>query len=172
MIPIGSKELTTPRLLLRKFRLSDGLELFEAGTLGVSPEDATEFVRKMMEFNDDPQTFSWVIDYQGKAVGRVKAWEINPRDNYVQLGYDIGAAYRNNGLMTEAVKAVCEYLLTEAEVNRVYCMVRESNLASRRVCEKAGFTHEGTLRNHWMEADGTYVNVYVYGLLKEDLTHL
>ena len=32
MIPIGSKELTTPRLLLRKFRLLDGLELFEAGT--------------------------------------------------------------------------------------------------------------------------------------------
>ena len=91
MIPIGSKELTTPRLLLRKFRLSDGLELFEAGTLGVSPEDATEFVRKMMEFNDDPQTFSWVIDFQGKAIlprgGSVKSPDSRMRARSASTGW-------------------------------------------------------------------------------------
>ena len=76
---------------------------------------------------------------------------------------------KGKGLMTEAVKAVSIYLLKECEFNRVYCMVRESNLASNRVCEKAGMKHEGFLRNHWIQGDGSYTNVHYWGLLSSDI---
>ena len=83
----------------------------------------------------------------------------------------IGLHYgdEGKGLMTEAVKAVSEYLLKECEFNRVYCMVRESNHASNRVCEKAGMKHEGFLRNHWIQNDGSYTNVHYWGLLSSDI---
>lgn len=169
MNPIGTKELKTSRLILRKIQKDDAECLYASGSLGETLEDAEKVVENIIRYNDDPMTFSWVLEYQGKAVGRVKGWEINPHDNYIQLGYDIGEPFRGKGLMTEAVKAVCEYLLTECDFNRVYCMVRESNPASVRVCEKALMKEEGILRKHWIEPDGSYVDVHCFGILRSDL---
>jgi RimJ/RimL family protein N-acetyltransferase len=94
---------------------------------------------------------------------------VNPYDGNLQLGYDIGLAYRNHGYMTEAVRAVVRYLLTDAEAHRVYCSVRESNRASQRVCEKAGMTHEGTMRQHYARQDGGFDDVRIYGIVRGEL---
>ena len=169
MKSIGTKELRTERLILRKMRNSDAEDLHRAGVMGETTEEAREIVERIMQYNDDPMTFHWVLEYQGAAVGRIKAWEVNPRDDYAQLGYDIGAAYRSMGLMTEAVKAVVKYLVQEAEMNRVYCLVRESNLPSIRVCEKAGMQREGKMRKHFKEPDGSYVDVAVFGILRSEI---
>ena len=169
MKAIGTKNLVTPRLILRKIKREDAESLFSIGILGEDLEDAIRTVENMIQYNDDPMSFHWALEYEGRAIGRIKGWEVDPHNNYVQLGYDIGIPYRGNGLMTEAVKAVSAYLLKECGFNRVYCMVRESNLASNRVCEKAGMKHEGFLRNHWMENDGSYTNVHYWGLLASDI---
>lgn len=169
MKAIGTKTLVTPRLILRKIRKEDAESLFSVGSLGDSLQDAMEIIANMIQYNDDPMSFHWVLEYEGMAIGRIKGWEVDPHNNFVQLGYDIGVPYRSKGLMTEAVKAVSAYLLTECEFNRVYCMVRESNPASIRVCEKARMEHEGILRNHWIQNDGTYINVHCFGLLASDL---
>ena len=169
MNPIGTKELFTSHLTLRKIRPSDAAELYAAGVLGASPEEAEATVANMIRYNDDGMNFHWILEYEGRAVGRIKAWEVNPRDDFAQLGYDIGENYRSRGLMTEAVRAVCAFLLTEGGFNRVYCMVRETNLPSRRVCEKSGMTFEATLRRHFRQPDGSYVDVRVYGILAGEL---
>ena len=169
MNPIGTRELSTPRLTLRKLRPEDALPLHEAGILGSSLQEAQDAVQNMIRYNDDPMNFHWILCLNDAPIGRIKAWEVNPRDDYAQLGYDISPAHRNQGYMTEALRRVCEYLLTEAGMHRVYCMVRESNLASRRVCEKAGLQYEGFLRKHFRQPDGSYVNVCAYGILAEEL---
>jgi len=169
MKAIGTKNLATTRLILRKIKREDAESLFSMGILGEDLEDATKIVDNMLQYNDDPMSFNWVLEYEGIAIGRIKGWEVDPHNNYVQLGYDIGVPYRGKGLMTLAVKAVSAYLLKECEFNRVYCMVRESNIASNRVCEKAGMKHEGFLRNHWVQEDGSYTNVHYWGLLSSDI---
>ena len=169
MKAIGTTTLVTPRLILRKISMEDAESLFSVGSLGNSLQDATQSVANMVQYNDDPLSFHWVLEYEGKAIGRIKGWEVDPHNNFVQLGYDIGVPYRRNGLMTEAVKAVCTYLLREREFNRVYCMVKESNPASNRVCEKAGMKHEGFLRNHWIQEDGSYTNVHYWGMNASDI---
>ena len=169
MKAIGTKTLVTPNLILREIRMEDAESLFSVGSLGENVQDAIECVANMVRYNNDPMSFHWVLEYEGIAIGRIKGWEVDPHNNFVQLGYDIGIPYRRKGLMTEAVKAVCTYLLRECEFNRVYCMVRESNPASNRVCEKAGMKHEGVLRNHWIQDDGTYTNVHYWGMLSSDI---
>ena len=104
-----------------------------------------------------------------EVIGRVKAWDVNPYNGYLQLGYDVGPEYRNQGYMTEAVSAVIWFLMMEADVNRVFCSVREGNVASRRVCEKCGMRHEGTMRQHYARQDGGYDDVHIYGVLKNDV---
>lgn len=167
MKSIGTTTLYTDRLCLRKLRKSDAAELFYAGILGDTLAEAEETVDNMICYNDDPLNFHWVIEYEGQAVGRVKAWEVSVRDSYAQLGYDIGQAYRSLGLMTESVRTVVRYLLTDAAFNRVYCVVRKNNIPSIRVCEKVGMTNEGIMRKHFADGE-SFVDALVFGILASD----
>lgn len=169
MKAISTQELKTPRLRLRVPQVSDASALVAAGSLLMSEEEARARLSEMASEATKAFGFHWVIELNGVAVGRIKGWEVSPFNGFVQLGYDIAPSLRSCGLMTEAVGAVVRYLLIEAEANRVYCSVREGNMASRRVCEKNGFRHEGVMRQHYARQDGGYDDVYIYGLIRSDL---
>ncbi len=169
MKPIGTQPIQTPRLVLRTPELTDTEALVRIKSLAMPMDDARKAVASMVEERKHPFNFHWVITLDGAVIGRVKGWEVSPYNGYLQLGYDVGPEYRNQGYMTEAVHAVVDYLMNDAEANRVYCSVRESNLASRRVCEKVGMLHEGTLRQHYARQDGGYDDVRIYGILKSEI---
>lgn len=169
MKPIGTQTIRTPRLVLRAPEIKDAEALVRIKSLAMPVEGGRKAVASMVEERKHPFNFHWVITMDNVVIGRVKAWEVSPYNGYVQLGYDVGPDYRNRGYMTEAISAVIRYMLTEADANRVYCSVRESNLASRRVCERVGMTHEGTLRQHYARQDGGYDDVRIYGMIKSDL---
>lgn len=169
MKAISTKTIMTKRLILRAPQVSDAAALVEAGSLLMSETDAKTRLADMASEATKPFGFHWVLERDGQAVGRVKGWEVSPFNGFVQLGYDISPKLRSHGLMTEAVGAVARYLLLEAEANRVYCSIREGNMASRRVCEKNGFRHEGVMRQHYARQDGGYDDVHIYGLLRADL---
>lgn len=168
MKPIGTQTIATARLVLRRPQLSDAQELVECRSLAMTMEAAEKAVAGMVAEADKPFCFHWVITLDGHAIGRVKGWEVSPYNGYLQLGYDVAPVHRGKGYMTEAVGAVIRYMLTEAEANRVYCSVRECNMASRRVCEKNGMRHEGILRQHYARQDGGYDDVYIYGVIRGD----
>ncbi len=169
MKPIGTHPIHTPRLVLRAPEVTDTESLVRIKSLAMPVEDAHKKVSAMVEECKHPFRFHWVITLDDTVIGRIKGWEVSPYNGYLQLGYDIGPEYRNQGYMTEAVRAVVDYLIQLAGANRVYCSVRESNLASRRVCEKVGMLHEGILRQHYARQDGGYDDVHIYGILKSDL---
>lgn len=168
MKPVGSKTIRTDRLLLRAPAKEDTAALVQIHSLTGPMENAVRSMNGIIEECRKPFVFHWVITRQGTVIGRIKAWDVNPYNGYLQLGYDIGEQYRNCGYMTEAVKAVIEFLMTQAEVNRVFCSVRERNIASKKVCEKCGMQQEGILRQHYARQDGGYDDVHIYGIVKRD----
>lgn len=170
MKPVGTQEIRTERLLLRHPQQGDAAPLVAIHSLAMTATEAENTVRKMLEEAGKPFCFHWIITMDGQVVGRVKGWEVNPYNGYVQLGYDVAPFCRNQGIMTEAVSAVIRYLLLTAGANRVYCSVREHNIASRRVCEKCGMQHEGVLRQHYARQGGGYDDVHIYGIIRDDLT--
>lgn len=169
MKPIGTTQLTTSRLVLRPPQRGDAEALIRIKSLTMPLADAKKAVASMVSELEKPFTFHWVITLEGEVIGRVKAWDVNPYNGYLQLGYDVGPEYRCHGYMTEAVQAVVRHLLTKAEAHRVFCSVRAGNNASRRVCEKAGMCLEGTMRQHYARQDGGYDDVCIYGIIKSDL---
>lgn len=169
MKPIGTQSIHTGRLLLRAIQLEDAERLVVIRSLAMSRRDADRAVRKMVEELEKPFVFHWVITLDDEVIGRVKAWDVAPYNGYLQLGYDIAPQHRGHGYMTEAMRAVIRYLMLKAEVNRVFCSVRAGNAASRRVCEKCGMIHEGTMRQHYARQDGGYDDVCIYGILREDI---
>lgn len=169
MKPLGSREIRTPRLLLRPPRKGDGAALAQTGAVAMSPVDMEQAMLSIMADARKPYGFQWVVELNGQVIGRVTGYEADPFNGHVQLAYLLAPAYRGHGLMTEAASAVVRYLLTDVAANRVWCRVRRSNGASLRVCAKLGMQHEGTLRQHYQLQNGQYEDVLIYGILRSDM---
>jgi [ribosomal protein S5]-alanine N-acetyltransferase len=165
----GTVKIETERLILRKIVLNDSVSLYRSGCLGEDLEDAANIVLEMIRYYGDDANYNWGIEYDKKVIGRIKVTEISPRDNYMQIGYDIGAAYRGRGIMSEALKAVISFLFDQIGVHRIYGQCRVNNAASARVMQKAGMICEGRQRKHFIEEDGSYSDVDIYGIIKEDI---
>lgn len=61
----------------------------------------------------------------------------------VDIGYGVNTSEEGRGYMTEAVQSFTESLLARSDVVRVTADCLDSNIGSRRVLEKAGFTRTG-----------------------------
>ncbi len=87
----------------------------------------------------------------GEDVHRVRA----------EIGYWLGRAYWGRGIMTEAVRAYSEHLLSGRGFLRLEAPVFAMNPASARVLEKAGFERESVQRSAAIKA-GRVIDVWLY----------
>ena len=165
MKQIGTNEINTKRLLLRRMRIEDAMSLKELGCLNGTLEEIKKNIENWIKEYENPLIYHWVIEYEEKAIGRIKVWEVSTYNEYCQLGYDVASAYRNKGIMTEALNAVFDYLLNQADFNRIYLQVRTNNIASNKVCEKCGMVLEGTMKKHFKSQDG-FDDVNIWGITK------
>lgn len=86
-----------------------------------------------------------------------------------EIGYWLGEEYWGRGIMTRAVGQITDIGFSEYNLLRIYAGVIESNTASMRVLEKAGFRFEGVLKKA-MVKNGVIADEYRYALLNEDLS--
>lgn len=63
-----------------------------------------------------------------------------------ELGYFLGEEYWNRGIMSRAVRIICDYGFTRLGLVRIWSGVFSFNAPSARVLEKCGFTREAILR--------------------------
>jgi ribosomal-protein-alanine N-acetyltransferase len=116
--------------------------------------------------SDRPETH-FAIDLGGQAVGGIGLDLQEDVARYsAELGYWLGEAYWGRGIMTAAVARFTEYAFRSFELCRIYAMVFETNPASCRVLERAGYTLEGRFR-HAVYKDGRILDQYVYAVSQE-----
>lgn len=82
-----------------------------------------------------------------------------------EIGYWIGKPYWGKGFATQAVIQLTRYAFNELHLSRVYAGVFESNPASMRVLEKAGYTLEAVIHSSIVKA-GTIQNEHLYSIRK------
>ena len=82
-------------------------------------------------------------DVSGQIVGS-GAFKTAPREGRVALGYGVAPAYRGRGHATSGVRLMIAEAFATGTVDEIRAESACSNGASRRVLEKAGFTHCGT----------------------------
>ena len=85
-----------------------------------------------------------------------------------ELGYYVAEEYWGRGIMTEAVKQICEYVFCKSDILRIYAEPFAYNAASCRALEKAGFQYEGTLRSNAVK-NGKVIDMKMYSLLKTEM---
>lgn len=80
------------------------------------------------------------------------------------LGYWAGQRYANNGYITAAVRAVTRYAFDQLDLHRVEAACQPENGPSRKVLEKAGFTHEGVARAY-LKINGQWRDHLLFGIV-------
>lgn len=108
----------------------------------------------------------WAIDVGGEAVGGigVELGEgVHARTGH--FGYWLGEPYWGRGIMTAAVRAMADHVLTEFDLIRLEAPVFEWNPASMRVLEKCGFVREAVLRRSVVK-DGAVIDCMLYSRVR------
>lgn len=106
-------------------------------------------------------------DHAGDPIGSVQLYPINDAHGWANLGVWFLPKVWGNGYATEASAHLIEYGFKQLRLHRISAVVCAPNDASSALCERLGFVHEGTSREHQF-ADGEYVDVERYGLLAEE----
>lgn len=85
------------------------------------------------------------------------------------LGYWIGQPHAGQGRATDAVRAVVGYAFGELNLHRVEASCLPTNVASRRVLEKAGFRHEGQARAY-LKINGDWSDHLLFGVVSDEFS--
>lgn len=131
------------------------------------PENATQMTEYFEETLSAENTVHLLVVGDGAPAGTVSFHEISDDGRSAELGYWIAPGRQGRGYATAAVRLLLAYGFEQRGFHRVEARVFERNEPSRAVVEKAGFTHEGRIRESEF-IDGAYRDVDVYGLLADE----
>ena len=129
-------------------------------------KDGLDYINAMLSA-DKNDTFAFAVTVNDKAIGSIGVFrQGNIHRLTAELGYYIAEEYWGKGVMTEAVKQICEYVFAKSDIIRIYAEPFSYNSASCRVLEKAGFQFEGLLRQNAVK-NNKVVDMKMYALIKE-----
>lgn len=176
----GTQTITTARLVLRRFTPEDAQAMFDTWAndervtrfLTWDPHGTPELTRKLLdlwcgEYEHD-NCYNWAMELDGQIIGNISVVRICERSEYADLGYCMGYDYWGRGLMTEAARAVIDYLFANVGVNRISIGHAVGNPASGRVAQKCGLTYEGTKREFFKARNGEFLDISEYSILRSE----
>lgn len=179
---LGTKELETPRLKLRRFELSDTEAMFRNWAsdpevtrflmwpshkdVGVSEAVLQEWTAQYC----DKTFYQWAIVLKSvgdEPIGGISIVERNDDIRMVHVGYCIGRKWWHQGITSEALAELIRFFFEEVGVNRVESRHDPRNPNSGKVMEKSGLKYEGTVKQGDWNNQGI-CDYSIYGLVADD----
>jgi len=175
-------KLETPRLILRKPRLSDWKDIVEgAGEYDVAKntksiphpytrKDAEWFIKNTLK-NWAKSGYAFMIELKDerKVIGVMGLHHILAFNGTASTGSWINKKYWRQGYITEAKIAVNDFAFNTLKLRRLTSTVNINNKASNATQLKMGYVFEGIQRKaSKSKASGKIYDLNMYGLLKED----
>lgn len=153
----------------RPFQAEDAAFIVSAHTLPhaagfVSAPPTVEMVLKSIDAEGGCRRI--VLDEAGKPAG---LWMASLHDGWLaELRLLVSAAPRS-GAGRYALKSAIAWAFRENRAHRLWLEVTANNVAARTLYESEGFMHEGTYRDGFRCADGTFGDLAHYGLLESEV---
>lgn len=177
----GTKTIETKRLLLRPFQPGDGQYIFENWA---SDPDVTKYLtwpaHSSVEISEmvlsdwlshygEDTYYQWAIVLKDldQPIGSISVVHQNDRIRKAEIGYCIGKAWWHQGIVTEALQCVMDYLFDEVGMNRIEARHDPNNPHSGNVMKKCGMKYEGTMRQGDRNNQGI-CDACLYALLAEE----
>ncbi len=172
--------LTTDRLILRAFQLTDAAAMLRLRTdvsvmefMDTSPlkdlDAATRFIQQIHDDFQSKSGINWAISLAGETdmIGYVNYWRMIPAHFRAELGYALLPAFWGKGLMTEAVEAVIAYGFERLNLHSIEANINPDNLPSQRLLERLHFRKEAHFRENYF-FDGKFTDSLIYCRLVSD----
>lgn len=178
---LGTRTITTERLILRRFTLEDAQAMYHNWA---SDPDVTRYLTWPAHGSVEITQMvlcDWIADYEkddfyqwaielrelGQPIGTISVVSHNDKAQLVHIGYALGRRWWRRGIMSEALQAVMDYLFDEVGVNRIESRHDPRNPNSGKVMRKCGMQYEGTLRQSDWNNQGI-CDASWYALLAEE----
>ena len=129
-------------------------------------EESADWWPGMVSEHDGKDGVFRAVAADGKIVGNIsieQKADVYCKDG--EIGYLLLTKYWSKGIMTEAVRQICEIAFSELDIIRITGLVYAPNTASQRILEKNGFVQEGLQRNAVYKGTKVY-DLCLYGKLK------
>jgi [ribosomal protein S5]-alanine N-acetyltransferase len=151
-------ELRGTRCTVRRWRLGDAEALVRhANNINVAQQLRDRFPHPYSRSNahaflraataaGEPSNLA--IEVNGEAAGAIGYVAGTDVERYsAEVGYWLGEAYWNRGVVTEALVLLTEHLFATSSLLRLFALPFADNAGSIRVLEKAGYAREAILRS-------------------------
>lgn len=181
MKQLGTIELKTKRLILRRFKESDAEQMYTNWAsdpevtryLTWAPHESADATRELLklwaEWYNKSDYYNWAIEYGGELIGNISLVYVDEHSERGGIGYCMAKKFWGKGIMTEAFCEVLRFCFEEVGFYRIEGSHAEANVGSSRVMEKCGLRYEGTFREHYkLLSTGERVNIVSRGILRGD----
>jgi len=178
---IGTIQLETEHLILRRFTMQDDAAMFAHWAndpevtryLMWKPHGVIEETRRILgewvPSYEKPDHYHWAMEIKetGTLIGSIAAVIVKDEIEMVHIGYCIGKAWWRKGYTSEALTRLVQFFFEDVGVNRVESRHDPRNPNSGKVMKKAGLRYEGTMREADWNNQGRCSAAY-YAMLAKD----
>lgn len=182
---LGTKELETERLILRRFTIKDAYDVYNNWAsdkevvkyLTWTAHDSVDVSKEILNTwisnyeKDDFYQWSIVPKDLDQSIGSISIVQQNKLAELVHVGYCIGKRWWGEGITTEAFKRLIKFFFEEVKVNRIESRFDPRNPGSGKVMEKCGLKYEGRSRqsdwNNQGICDASFYSILASDYFKE-----
>lgn len=177
---LGTKRIETQRLILRPFVQEDAQAMYEnwcsdpevtkylTWPAYTSVDTAHEILDIWTKEYKNKNFYQWAIELKelGQPIGSISVVEQKEKAKVAHIGYCLGRNWWRQGIMSEALKAVMDFLFDEVGFNRLESRHDPNNPNSGKVMVKCGMKYECTMKRSDWNNQGI-CDASWYALLKE-----
>ena len=179
---LGTQKIETERLVLRRFAVEDAEAMFQNwasdeevtkyliwpthDNISVSEQVLKEWVENYVKDN----YYQWAIvlkENNDEPIGSISVVSFDDTIKKAEIGYCIGQKWWNQGITSEALKSVIDFMIDKVGMQRVEARHDPCNPNSGAVMRKCGMQYEGTLRQADWNNQGI-VDVSIYSIVSTD----
>lgn len=177
---LGTQPLQTPRLILRRFTMDDAQPMFDLWCndpqvtrfLSWGPHGTIDKTKRLLKAwkqrYEDPLFYNWCIEFEGLPIGGIDFVMRSEKSLRAELGYCLSNRYKGRGIVTEAACAVLTFAFEDIGLHKICAKHDIENPASGRIMQKLGMRQEGYMKLDAQRLDGTYSDMVLYGILRDE----
>ena len=180
---LGTQELTSNRLILRRFTIDDTRAMYDnwasdpevttylSWPTHQSEEITATVLEDWVKSYEKSDYYQWAItlkEHGPEPIGSIGVVRQSKSTSMLHIGYCLGKPWWRQGITSEALKTVIDFLFTEVEANRIEARFDPRNANSGKVMQACGMTCEGTMRQADRNNQGI-CDAACYAILRADI---
>lgn len=132
---------------------------------------AKDYIKKQLKNEKEKikkeYVFATELKNQKGVIGAVGLHRIDKAHKSAEIGYWLGRKYRQQGITSEAEKAVLDFAFNKLKLNKIWGKAMVENKASNALFKKFGFRKVGLLKEELIKK-GKKKDAFIWELLRKE----